>query len=209
MDFFHKRGGVRGNPKVLGHFLCTNNFGILGRKGGGVDQIQKFLGTISLIFGEIWHKKCPKSLGKKLAYGKVSQKFQKSGGGVRPFWKKSIIKLHFVLRSSLTWTGWPMSLPCCSSSDCHLRKSPHGFWAKIKTLGTTGLAASYLQYSWWCWAYCSRRGWSPRSPCPWSCPRAATPAWPCAHGRRPGGQQLGGQELGGQQLGGKELGGQE
>ena len=23
------------NPKVLGHFQCTNTFGILGRKGGG------------------------------------------------------------------------------------------------------------------------------------------------------------------------------
>ena len=33
IDFFHKvggggDGGFRGNPKVLGHFLCTNNLGI-------------------------------------------------------------------------------------------------------------------------------------------------------------------------------------
>ena len=39
-------GGIRGNPKVLGHFLCTN-------KEGGVDQIQKFLGTFYPDFGEI------------------------------------------------------------------------------------------------------------------------------------------------------------
>ena len=38
-------GGFRANPKVSGHFLCTNNFGILVRKGGREpDQIQKFAG---------------------------------------------------------------------------------------------------------------------------------------------------------------------
>ena len=62
MDFFQKGGGIRGNPKVLGHFLCTNNFGILGRKGRGWTKSKSF-----------W----------------------------APFWKKSIIKLHFFLRSSL------------------------------------------------------------------------------------------------------------
>ena len=72
---------VRADPKVLGHFSYTNNFGILGRKGGGVDQIQKFLGTFYPDFGEIRHKKCPKSSKKKSAYEKVSQKFRKSGGG--------------------------------------------------------------------------------------------------------------------------------
>ena len=67
MDFFQKGGGIRGNPKVLGHFLCTNNFGILG--------------TFYPDFGEIRHKKCPKSSKKKSAYKKVSQTFQKSGVG--------------------------------------------------------------------------------------------------------------------------------
>ena len=39
LGIFHK-GGVRAYPKVLGHFLGTNNFGTLFRKGGGaVDQI--------------------------------------------------------------------------------------------------------------------------------------------------------------------------
>ena len=80
MDFFQKGGGIRGNPKVLGHFLCTNHFGILGRKRGRVDQIQKFLGFFYPDFGWIWPKKCPKSSKKKSAYEKVSQKFQKSGG---------------------------------------------------------------------------------------------------------------------------------
>ena len=48
---------------------------------GGVDQIQKFLGTFYPDFGEIQHKKCPKSSKKKSAYKKVPQKFPKSGGG--------------------------------------------------------------------------------------------------------------------------------
>ena len=74
-------GGIQANPKVLGHFLCTNNFGILGRKGKGMDQIQKFLGTFYPDFGEIRLKKCHKSSKKKSAYEKVSQKFRKSGGG--------------------------------------------------------------------------------------------------------------------------------
>ena len=79
MDFFQKGGGgIRGNPKVLGHFLWSN-------KGGGLDQIQKFLGTFYPDFGEIQHKKCPKSSKKKSAYEKVAQKFQKSGGGGKTF----------------------------------------------------------------------------------------------------------------------------
>ena len=69
----------RANPKVLGHFLCPNNFGLLGRKGG-VDQIQKFWGTFPPTFWWNMTKKCPKSFGKKIAYGKVPQKFQNSWG---------------------------------------------------------------------------------------------------------------------------------
>ena len=85
MDFFHKGGGIRGNPKVLGHFLCTNNFGILGRKGGGVDQIQKFLDTFYPDFGEIQHKKCPKSAGKKISVRKNVPKVPKVWGGGKTF----------------------------------------------------------------------------------------------------------------------------
>ena len=76
-----KGGAVRGNPKVLGHFLCTNHFGILGRKGeGGIDQIQKFASTFSQIFGELGHKKVPKKFQKNLTFAKVL-KFQGGGWG--------------------------------------------------------------------------------------------------------------------------------
>ena len=74
MDFFHKGGGVRGNPKVLGHFLCTNNFGILGRKGGGVDQIQKLLGTFYPDFGKIWQQKVPQKFHTKISLRKRAPK---------------------------------------------------------------------------------------------------------------------------------------
>jgi hypothetical protein len=49
--------------------------------GGGVDQIQNFLGTFYPGFGEIWPKKVPQKFQKKSTYEKVSQKFQKFGGG--------------------------------------------------------------------------------------------------------------------------------
>ena len=55
MDFFQKGGGIRANPKVLGHFLCTNNFGILGRKGGGWTKSKSFWALFTLVFGEILH----------------------------------------------------------------------------------------------------------------------------------------------------------
>ena len=36
MDFFRKwGGGSEANPKVLGHFLCTNILELLVEKGGG------------------------------------------------------------------------------------------------------------------------------------------------------------------------------
>ena len=80
--FFHKgRGsGFQSNPKVLGHFLCTNNYGILVRKGGWVDQIQKFWGTF---FQNTWWLR--------------TQKFPNSwgGGGSDLFRKKPKLKLHF------------------------------------------------------------------------------------------------------------------
>ena len=90
MDFFHKRGngGLRSNPKLLGHNLGPNKFGILGRKGGTVDQIQKFWGSFPQIFGELGHKKVPQKFQKNWTFGKVPQKFQHSwkrgAGGFRP-----------------------------------------------------------------------------------------------------------------------------
>ena len=59
-------GGFQSNPKLLEHFLCTNNCGILCIKEGKVDHIQNIQGTSSQLFG-LGHKnislseKCPKS----------------------------------------------------------------------------------------------------------------------------------------------------
>ena len=68
-------------------------------KGGGVDQIQKFLGTFYLDFGEIRPKKVPQKFQKKISLQKSVPKVPKvkwgGGGGSTPFWKNSIIKLHF------------------------------------------------------------------------------------------------------------------
>ena len=77
-----KRGG--GDPRQ------SKSFGTLfvHQQGGGVDQIQKFLDPFYPDFGEIRHKKCPKSSKKKSAYEKVPQKFQKSGGGGQTFLEK-------------------------------------------------------------------------------------------------------------------------
>ena len=59
---------------------------------------QRRKGTFPRIFGKLGHKKCPQNW----TFGKVPQKFQNSwGGGSDLFWKKSIIKLHFFLRTSL------------------------------------------------------------------------------------------------------------
>ena len=83
MDFFQKGGGgSEAIQKFWDTFCAPTILEFWAEKGGGVDQIQKFLDTFYPDFGEIRHKKCPKS-SKSL------------GGGVRPFWKKSIIKLHF------------------------------------------------------------------------------------------------------------------
>ena len=81
MDFFQKGGGDPRQSKSFGTLFVHQQFWNFGQKRGGVDQIQKFLGTFYPDFGEIRHKKCPKSSKKKSAYEKVSQKFRKSGGG--------------------------------------------------------------------------------------------------------------------------------
>ena len=49
----HLKGEFQSNPKLLEHFLCTNNFGILGRKGGGWTKSKSFWA----LFPNIW---CPK-----------------------------------------------------------------------------------------------------------------------------------------------------
>ena len=67
MDFFHKGGGVPRQSKSFGALFVHQQFGNFGQKRGGVDQIQKFLGTFYHDFGEIRHKKCPKSSKNKSA----------------------------------------------------------------------------------------------------------------------------------------------
>jgi hypothetical protein len=91
MDFFQKGGGgSEAIQKFWDTFCAPTILEFWAEKGGGVDQIQKFLDTFYPDFGEIQHKNAPKVPGKKPAYKKVSQKFQKSGGregggGVRAF----------------------------------------------------------------------------------------------------------------------------
>ena len=88
---------VRALPKVLGHFLCPNSFGILGRKGGGLTK-SKIVGPFSpkLLVKYDNNKKVPKSFEKEKAYGKVPQKFQNSWGGVRPSLENTQIKAAFL-----------------------------------------------------------------------------------------------------------------
>ena len=70
------------------------NFGQ--KKGGGWTKSRNFWALFTLILVNYGQKSAAKVPKKKSAYEKVSQKFQKSmGGGVRPFWNESIIKLHF------------------------------------------------------------------------------------------------------------------
>ena len=85
MDFFQKGGGgTGGNQKVLENFLCTKNFGILGRKVAGVDQIQKFWSTFypdfTLILVKYDTKSVPK-FPKKNQPTKKCPKSSKSLGG--------------------------------------------------------------------------------------------------------------------------------
>ena len=78
MDFFQKGGGDPRQSKSFGTLFVH-------QQGGGVDQIQKFLGTFYPDFGEIWHKKCPKSSKKKISLQKSVPKVPKVWGGGQTF----------------------------------------------------------------------------------------------------------------------------
>ena len=84
------KGGV-GDPSQ------SKSFGTLfvHQKGGGWTKSKSFWALFNLILVKYDTKSVPKFPKKKSAYEKVSQKFRKSGGGVRPFWKKSTFNLHF------------------------------------------------------------------------------------------------------------------
>ena len=84
MEFFQKgRGGVPRQSKSLGALFVHQQFCNFRLKRGGVDQIQKFLDTFYPDFGEIQHKKCPKSSGKKISLRKSAPKAPKLWGGGR------------------------------------------------------------------------------------------------------------------------------
>ena len=85
MDFFQKGGGVPRQSKSFGTLFVHQKFWNFRQKRGGVDQIQKFLNTFTLILVKFYTNSAPKFPGKKLAYEKVSQKFKKSGGGGQTF----------------------------------------------------------------------------------------------------------------------------
>ena len=90
------RNAPKKNASLIGDFSI--------RGGGGSEPIQKLWGTFFLNFWWNMTQKSAPKFSKKIAYGKVPRKFQKSGGGVRPFWKKSIIKLHFFFEKLPNWT---------------------------------------------------------------------------------------------------------
>ena len=71
--------------KSFGTLFVHQQFWNFGQKREGVDQIQKFLGTFYPDFGEIRHKKCPKSSTKKISLRKSVPKVPKVwgvGGGL-------------------------------------------------------------------------------------------------------------------------------
>ena len=100
MDFFQKGGGIRADPKFLGHFLCTNNFGILGRKGRGWTKSKSFWALFTLILVKYDTKSAPKVPEKNQRTKKCPKSSKSLGGGVKSFWKNSIIKLPFFFRRS-------------------------------------------------------------------------------------------------------------
>ena len=110
LGFFHKKGGgTEAIQKFLGTFFAPIILEFCVGKVG--EQIQKFWGTFSLIFGELGPKKVQKSFFLNWIFGKVPRKFHNSwGGGPDLFWKKPKLKLHFFLRTSLTppicTAGW-------------------------------------------------------------------------------------------------------
>ena len=82
MDFFQKCGG--GDPsqsKSFGTLFVHQQFWNFGQKRDGVDKIKKFLGTFYPDFGEIRHKKCPKSSTQKNQPTKKCPKSSESLGG--------------------------------------------------------------------------------------------------------------------------------
>ena len=114
MDFFQKEGGgSEAIQKFWDTFCAPTILEFWAEKGGGLTKSKSFWTLFTLILVKYDTKSAPKVPGKKSAYKKVSQKFQKSGGGVRPFWKKSIIKLHFFCwEAPLAGTVW-FELPAC------------------------------------------------------------------------------------------------
>ena len=64
LGIFHNGGGgFQGDPKVFGHFFVPQQFWNFGlKRGGGLTKSKSFLALFPLIFGELWHKKYPKSL---------------------------------------------------------------------------------------------------------------------------------------------------
>ena len=89
MDFFHKGGGSEANPKVLGHFLCTNILELLVEKGGGLTKSKSFWALFAQILGEL----CQKLVPQKFQNFGLSKKCPKSskiqGGGGRTCFGRS------------------------------------------------------------------------------------------------------------------------
>ena len=86
--FFYKGGGeIPKHPQALGHILCTTILEFWVERGGD-DQIQKLLGSLYQIFGELGHSKSSNNIGLLEKCPKTS----KNPGGervVRPVLKES------------------------------------------------------------------------------------------------------------------------
>ena len=76
-------GGDLRQSKNFGTLFVHQQFWNLGQKrgGGGLTKSKSFWTLFTLILVKYDTKSAPKVPGKKSAYKKVSQKFQKSGGG--------------------------------------------------------------------------------------------------------------------------------
>ena len=77
-----KGGGDLRQSKIFGTLFVHQQCWNLGKKrGGGLTKSKSFWTLFTLILVKYDTKSAPKVPGKKSAYKKVSQKFQKSGGG--------------------------------------------------------------------------------------------------------------------------------
>ena len=151
MEFFHKGGGgSEAIQKFWDTFCAPTILEFWAEKGGGLTKSRIFWVLITLVWVKYDQKKCPKSSKKKLAYKKVSQKFQKSGGCLAPYtyfaeasWKGPPACPESACTSCLSsWTPAQHSVTAGSYSKCMwqaTRDSIYGIQQCLVLVGWAGL----------------------------------------------------------------------